>query len=95
MYDVYLGTHPDTAIILSEDQKEDSFVALDLQRNQTYYWYVVVKDGIHEVTSDTWNFTIAPEEVDDDDDEGASIMEDDDANGLDYDSATEVLDDDE
>lgn len=68
-YDVYLGIDPNSTTLVSEDQKQEMYSCIGLQWNQTYYWYVVVKDGTHEVSSETGSFTIAPEEVEVDDDD--------------------------
>lgn len=67
-YDVYLGIDPNSTILVSQDQTNSNYPCFGLLKNQTYYWYVVVKDGTTEVSSETRNFHIEGQETDDEDD---------------------------
>jgi eukaryotic-like serine/threonine-protein kinase len=68
-YDVYLGIDPNATTIVSEDQTSYMYLCVNLQQNQTYYWYIVADDGTDEVTSEVRSFTVAPAEADDEKDE--------------------------
>jgi len=56
-YDVFMGIDSTNLSLISQDQKTKTCYCYNLMGNQTYYWYVVVKDGMNEVSSEIRSFT--------------------------------------
>ncbi|NBC81741.1 MAG: hypothetical protein GVY19_00010 [Bacteroidetes bacterium] len=56
-YDVYLDSI-DATTLVSENQKESSYLFKDLKYNTKYYWKIIVKDGYANIVeSAVWSFT--------------------------------------
>ncbi len=54
-YDLYFGK--ETLELISENQTETNYTTIQLNYSTTYFWRIVVDDGINETNGTTWNFT--------------------------------------
>ncbi len=58
-YDVYLGTNPNPPLVF-KDLDENKYDPMTLDKNKTYYWKIVAKDGGGGVREGpVWKFTTA------------------------------------
>lgn len=66
IYDVYLGTDPDSLVLLSANQDATNYTpAADLEYETVYYWRIDSKNSNGTTTGDVWSFTteLAPPDL--------------------------------
>jgi len=58
LYDVYMDESYDPSTLISQDQTAQDYEMTDLEDGHTYYWTIVVSDGMDEVKSTVFHFTV-------------------------------------